>query len=68
MNWQQAHGNGRTPGETMLVAQFGGARLVRHVNGTLRLRGGSEQERDEARNWIVRFLRQPAPAQQQQAA
>ncbi|MCB1127326.1 MAG: hypothetical protein KDM81_12580 [Verrucomicrobiae bacterium] len=67
MNWQQAQGNGRSPGETVLVAQFGEARLVRHINGTLRLRGGSEEDRDEARHWIVRFLRQPAPPQPQAA-
>lgn len=65
MNWQQAHG--RTPGETVLVAQFGEARLVRHISGTLRLHGGSEQERIEAHNWIVRFLRQEPPVQRQAA-
>ncbi len=45
-------------GQNSLVAQFGDARLVRRLNGSIRLAGGSEEERAQAHEWIVRFLRQ----------
>ncbi|RME95159.1 MAG: hypothetical protein D6766_03980 [Verrucomicrobia bacterium] len=52
---------GRHPGEWTLVAQFGEARLIRHVSGSLQLRGGTPADRAEAHDWIVRFLRQHRP-------
>lgn len=57
--WHQAP-KWPAPGEHALIAQFGEARLVRYVNGTVQLRGGSETDRAQARAWIVRFLRDPA--------
>ena len=39
-----------------VVAEFGGARLVRAAAGHLELRGGSGAERAEAREWASLFL------------
>lgn len=41
-------------GET--IASFGQARLIKCLNGKLELRGGSRQERSEAREWVSLFL------------
>jgi len=45
---------GRGAGE--VVAEFGGARLIRTAAGHLELRGGSGPERAEAREWASLFL------------
>lgn len=39
-----------------VLAEFGSARLVRGSAGHLELRGGSGQERAEAREWASLFL------------
>ncbi len=39
-----------------IIAEFGSARLVRCGAGRLELRGGSSQERSEAREWASLFL------------
>ena len=44
--------------ETEIIAIFGAARLVRHLNGRLELSGGSPEDRERARTWAVTFLRQ----------
>lgn len=41
-------------GET--IACFGQARLVKKLNGTYELVGGSERDRTAAREWISLFL------------
>jgi hypothetical protein len=38
-----------------VVASFGHARLVIHLNGKYELRGGSEQDRLVAREWLALF-------------
>ena len=39
-----------------LIAGFGQAKLVRDANGRLELRGGTDQERAQARWWVETFL------------
>jgi hypothetical protein len=39
-----------------IVAAFGSARLVKRLDSRFELRGGSEQDRAEAREWISLFL------------
>jgi hypothetical protein len=48
------------PGGTELgdiLASFGHARLVKHLNGTYELRGGSKQDRLAAKEWLAVFWR-----------
>ena len=45
--------------EEELIAQFGEARLVKLLDGTLELKGGSEEDRAEAQEWVAAFLRKP---------
>ena len=42
--------------ESELIAQFGEARLVKHLDGRVKLIGGTEQDRGEAREWCSMFL------------
>ena len=44
--------------EVELVASFGGAELVKHLDGTLEIRGGTEQEKTQAHAWMKQFLTQ----------
>jgi len=39
-----------------IVATFGNARLVKRLDCRFELRGGSDQDRAEAREWISLFL------------
>jgi hypothetical protein len=41
-------------GET--IASFGQARLVKYLDGKLELKGGSKEDRGEAREWISMFF------------
>ena len=43
--------------EAEVIAVFGEAKLVRQLNRRLEIRGGTQAERAEARNWAARFLR-----------
>ena len=42
--------------EGEVLAYFGEARLIRYVDGTMELRGGSKEDRSEAREWISLFF------------
>jgi hypothetical protein len=44
--------------EGEVLAWFGNARLVKFLNGTMELRGGSSHDRVEAREWISMFLQE----------
>lgn len=39
-----------------LLAWFGGAKLVKHLDGTCEILGGSAEDRGEARDWVTLFL------------
>ena len=41
--------------EGEVVASWGEARLIRYLDGKSELRGGSEKDRAEAREWISMF-------------
>jgi hypothetical protein len=42
--------------EGELVASWGEARLIKYLNGKVELKGGSKENRTEAREWISMFL------------
>ncbi len=42
--------------EAETIATFGGAKLVKTLNGKHELRGGSPRDRAQAREWISLFL------------
>jgi len=42
-------------GQGEVVASWGEAKLVKHLDGKLELRGGSKEDRGEAREWISMF-------------
>ncbi|HAV62222.1 MAG TPA: hypothetical protein DCY13_07630 [Verrucomicrobiales bacterium] len=39
-----------------VIASFGRARLIRHLNGTFELREGSPSERQDVREWVSLFF------------
>ena len=39
-----------------LIAGFGGAEIIKFLDGRLEIRGGTEAEQAEARAWQQRFL------------
>jgi hypothetical protein len=41
--------------EGEVIASWGGAKLVKHWDGRLELRGGSREEVGEAREWLSLF-------------
>ena len=41
--------------EGEVVARWGQAKLIKYLNGKVELRGGSQQERAEAREWVSLF-------------
>ena len=41
---------------TELVALFGEAKIVRHLDGTLDIGGGSEEDHRQAQEWAQMFL------------
>jgi hypothetical protein len=45
-----------------LIASWGEAELVRHLDGHYELRGGSPEDRQAAREWINMFLHEAAIA------
>ena len=46
----------QTPPEDELLAGFGGAQLYRTADGKLVIRGGTEQDKAEAREWVRQFM------------
>lgn len=44
-----------------LVAMFGAAQLVRHLDGKLEIIGGTEQDRADAHAWMKQFNVQSQP-------
>ena len=43
----------QTEGE--VIAEWGGAKLIKRLDGRLELRGGSKDDRGEAREWLSLF-------------
>ena len=41
-----------------IMATFGGAEIVKRPDGRLEIRGGSEQEKAQAHDWMKLFLAQ----------
>ena len=41
--------------EGEVVASWGEAKLIKYLSGKSELKGGSEQDQAEAREWIARF-------------
>ena len=39
-----------------LIASWGEARLIKYLDGKVELKGGSKEDRIEAREWISMFL------------
>ena len=48
------------PGQEEMIASFGSARIIKHLNGRLEIRGGTEAEKAQAHAWMKQFL-DPAP-------
>jgi hypothetical protein len=44
-----------------VIARFGQAALIKQPNGTWQLKGGSEDDRLSAREWISLFLHEAVP-------
>ena len=44
-----------------LIASFGHAQLVSRADGRVELRGGSDSDRAEAREWISLFMHDAVP-------
>ena len=42
--------------ESEVIASFGGAQLVKHLNGKVELRGGSIEDQRAARDWAEKFM------------
>ena len=42
--------------EGELIASWGEARLIKYLDGKVELKGGSKEDRIEAREWISMFL------------
>ena len=42
--------------EGEVIASWGQARLIKYLDGKLELKGGSKEDRIEAREWISMFL------------
>ncbi len=49
------------PKDEQLIASFGDARLIKTSNGTLELRGGSNDDRTAAKEWISLFMHEAVP-------
>ena len=47
--------------EPELIAIFGDAQIVKHLNGKVEIRGGTEQERADAHVWMKQFNVQSTP-------
>jgi hypothetical protein len=68
MTWITALG--RSQGT--VIARFGNAALIKHTDGRFELKGGSEDDRTSAKEWISMFMNEAAPlfppVQERQAA
>lgn len=42
--------------ESEVIAVFGAAQLVKHLNGKLELRGDSVEDQRAAREWVDKFM------------
>jgi len=42
--------------ETEVIAGFGGAQLLKHLDGKFELRGGSMEDQRAAREWVEMFM------------
>ncbi len=51
----------RTPPPQRLIASFGQARLYADWEGRYELRGGTAQDRTEAKEWISLFMHEAVP-------
>jgi hypothetical protein len=49
------------PGYWNLIASFGHARLYHRADGRVELRGGSEADRTDAKEWISLFMHEVVP-------
>ena len=50
-----------TPPADEFLAGFGSAQLFRLPDGKLEIRGGTEQDKAEARDWVRQFMTPPHP-------
>ena len=41
--------------EPELIASFGGAQIVKYLDGKLEIRGGTELEKTQAHEWLKQF-------------
>lgn len=48
--------------DTTLVVRFGGAQLIRTLEGRLELAGGTVEDRQRVREWISMFWHEANPA------
>ncbi len=48
-----------------LIASFGGAEIVKNLDGTLEIRGGTQDEQERAYAWMHQFLMPPLLSQEQ---
>ena len=48
--------------DTTLIVRFGGAQLVRTLEGRLELAGGTVEDRQRIREWISMFWHEANPA------
>ncbi len=44
------------PPEFESIAAFGGAQILKSLDGKLTIRGGTDAEQAQARDWMARFL------------
>ena len=47
--------------EPELIATFGDAQIVKHLNGKVEVRGGTERDRTDAHAWMKEFNVQSTP-------
>jgi len=47
--------------EPVSIASFGDAQIVKHLDGKLEIRGGTEQEKTQAHDWMKQFNIQSKP-------
>jgi hypothetical protein len=51
-----------TRDESETIAVFGGARLVKYLDGKIQLNGGTQDDRRAAREWCSMFMHEAAVA------
>ena len=47
--------------EPVSIASFGDAQIVKHLDGKVEIRGGTEKDRADAHAWMKQFNIQSAP-------